>query len=525
MEGTDAAEVAMENAARLIASSPESKAAEDMILNLMIGQKKSVLLTGRAGTGKTTIIESVVGKLEAHIESTKAHTHVNITALTGLAASGILCGRGETIHSCLGIGINSTRDKMIRYTGRGTKQELKRCGYLIIDEISMMSAELLTEIDAFLRRIRETDLFMGGIPTLFSGDFMQLPPINRDGEALFIFQAKVFRDHVIPNTVYLSTPHRQADGGEFVKLLQNVRMNCMDAQACKLLEARAIERHAETLEKSNIKPTRLYSTNRNVDKENDDELAKLQGVESVFAATHLIGTKTDKSRNGKKIIKYDRIIGKEELSSAAKFFDDTTLILNVLRLKVGAQVMHVINARGSTLRNGHRGVVTGFSEKTGFPIIQFAGHSPRELAPTLVERKCKSGGNKKYYAILQIPVKLAWALTIHKSQGMTLDSAIVFFPDAFAPAQIYVALSRLRTIDGLYVIGFDPRKIKTDKRALKFYSSLDPEIAEMCKGKQVEEYEVYEWNGMRRSRAEIEPRERTSEYFATGIGGTKRSRM
>jgi len=486
-------ELAIEKAEELIANSPESKAAEEKILNYLIRHRKSVLLSGRAGTGKTTLIASVIAKLRKHLEAEgKEWLRVEATALTGLAGSLIPCiGGGSTVHSSLGIKIYKTRDEMEDNLSASARGALKKIGFLIIDEVSMLSASMITEIDAYLRSIKDYDAFMGGIPTLFSGDFMQLPPISKEEEKeMYAFQADVFLQNVLPHTVYLTTTHRQQDGGDFVRVLQNVRLCRMDKWTCDQLLARDISKHKETIEKSKVKPTKLYSTNRNVDRENELELEKLPGAEVVFTATHHLG---ELSKREKNVVLWEKVEdGSQECTKIKTEFDKTTLIPDVLKLKVGAQVIHLKNCPASGLRNGSRGVVTEFS-KDGFPIIEFVGFPPIELRPTMTDRSNSAPGSrdKKYRGRKQIPIKLAWALTIHKSQGMTLDMAIVYFPDAFTAAQIYVALSRLKTIEGLFIIGFDPRKVITDNRVLSFYAKFDPEIADICKERGIEGYPTF----------------------------------
>ncbi len=510
---------------KLIASDPEAKFTEERILHLLTRERKCVLLTGRAGTGKSTMISSVVAKLGRYlVAENKEWLTIEVTAMTGLAAFSIPSCVGKTVHSCLGIQVNTTRDTMDKYLTLMARTAIKKIGFLIIDEVSMLSASLLTEIDAFLRGVKNYDKFMGGIPTLFSGDFMQLPPVEKDQKQMLAFQAGVFQKNV-ENVAYLTKSHRQGNEATFVGILQQVRIAHLDDNVCSALQERDVSRHREFLANSKIKPTVLYSTNRLVDAENEAELRKLEGEEVVYESRHFIRKRKDK---------YTFIYSELEETSPEKervatLFDDGSLIPRTLRLRVGAQVMYLTNKKSSRLMNGSRGVVVGFAENTKMPIVQFIEiQDPIELAPEHAPKEKGDGKYRTCYTRKQIPLKLAWALTIHKSQGLTLDRAIVHFTDAFAPSAIYVALSRLKSIDGLFVVGFDRRKIKTDQRALAFYAKFDPEIAAHCQQRGISlEYPIYtgapyEAKDKRRGRSETETREETEEATSNGFGGRKR---
>lgn len=481
----------LEKAAQLIASDPVAKVAEDRILELLIHQRKSLLLTGKAGTGKTTLIASVVDKLQKHLaQENKQWLSVKVTALTGLAGMLIPGGIGTTMHSCLGIQFNKTRDNMEKFLKFPKRKIIANIGYLIIDEVSMLSAELLTEIDAFLRIVRKRDFFMGGIPTLFSGDFLQLSPVNKDMKEMYIFQARVFERFVLPNTVYLSTSRRQSET-EFLNMLNELRLGQCGAESRALLKSRDVNLHRRELDDSPVKPTRLYSTNKLADAENTRELAKLPGEKRVFMATHCAGKENKKTG----ALSFTEISPTErnELSDISKFFDENTLVPQTLELKVGAQVIYLRSDGHPNLKNGSRGVVTEFDEKTGLPIVDFVDVGKMLLGQEDNRRSSGEPGAMKHYSRRQIPLKLAWALTIHKSQGMTMDMVIVYFPDAFCPAQIYVAISRVKTLAGLYVVGFNPNKITADKTVLAFYSKLDPDVKKFCEEKKISlEYPIFD---------------------------------
>lgn len=486
----------LEKASMLIASDPDSLAAEERILDLFMRQRKSILLTGKAGTGKTTLIASIVYKLKKQLAMEhKECVSVEVTALTGLAGMMIPGGIGRTMHSALGLKINKTRKDMIDSVTWKKRKEISKIGYLIIDEVSMLSAELLTEIDAFLRVVRKRDYFMGGIPTLFSGDFLQLPPVSKDTKEMFAFQANVFVQNVLPNTVYLSTTRRQSEG-DFLKILNEVRIGLCSPESCAVLHTRNIELYKDEIEKSAVKPTRLYSINKNVDVENSRELEKLPGEKRVYTAVHCSGKQDPKS----KIVKYTELAptSQSEIEEVSKFFDSNTLVPKTLELKVGAQVMYLRSNPMSPLRNGSRGVVVRFDMKCGgMPVVDFIGVGEVLLIPEDIDRVTGDPGSPKYYSRRQIPIKLAWALTIHKSQGMTLDTVIVFFPDSFCPAQIYVALSRVKTLAGLYIVRFDPKKIVADKVVLAFYACLDEDVKQSCVERKISlEYMIFEGPGM-----------------------------
>jgi len=394
----------------------------------------NVFLTGEPGSGKTHIINQYVRWLEERGISPA------VTASTGIAATHI---GGYTIHSWSGIGIKSDLDlyalDKITQNERVVRR-VRNTSVLIIDEVSMLSATTLGMVDRVCREIRHKDAPFGGLQVVLVGDFFQLPPVNNkrkenekdqelfaqgSGRAQFAFASAVWNT-LNPLVCYLSEQHRQEDKS-FLELLSGIRRGALSASHRALLEKRrAASARAE------VGLTQLYSHNADVDRINDKELAKISGDASTFAMTST---------------------GKETLVAALK---RGCLSPETLSLKIGARVMFTKNDVERKFVNGTLGVVTGFEKETGYPIVKT--NSGRTFAVEPMEWHVEDGG-KVLARIEQIPLRLAWAITVHKSQGMSLDGAHMDLSQAFEYGQGYVALSRVRTLAGLSLAGLNERAL------------------------------------------------------------------
>ncbi|MEK7574911.1 MAG: helix-turn-helix domain-containing protein [Patescibacteria group bacterium] len=382
----------------------------------------NVFLTGEPGSGKTHSINRYVEYLREHdIEPA-------ITASTGIAATHI---GGMTIHSWSGIGIQkvlSEEDLDKMGTNERLTKRVSRSKVLIIDEISMLDALTLSAVDASCRTLRRNQDPFGGLQVVFVGDFFQLPPVTRAGDrpSQFAFMSSAWEE-ARPIVCYLSEQHRQ-DDEEFISFLSSVRSGDIDEGAHLALSARKIEPKGAEAHTH----TRLYSHNVDVDKVNSQKLGVLSTdlrefvMESIGPERFILGLKKG------------------------------CLSPEKLHLKIGARVMFTKNSFDQGFVNGTLGEIESFSD-SGSPIVR------TKRGSRIVVEKAEwsiTDGSRTLAKIIQIPLRLAWAITVHKSQGMTLDSAVIDLSGAFEYGQGYVALSRVRAFSGLFLLGYNQRALE-----------------------------------------------------------------
>ncbi|HYF29088.1 MAG TPA: helix-turn-helix domain-containing protein [Candidatus Paceibacterota bacterium] len=375
----------------------------------------NVFLTGEPGSGKTHTINEYVKWLRSHaIEPA-------ITASTGIAATHL---HGVTIHSWSGIGI--AEQPLAQLIEQITQKEhvvkrIQKTPVLIIDEVSMLSGDVLTMVDAVVRAVRQREEPFGGMQVVVVGDFFQLPPIGRPGRpASFAFESPAWAA-LKPIVCYLSEQHRQEDT-EFLSLLGAIRASEWDHTHVSVILSR--ETDAEGLDADT---PRLYTHNADVDRENEAKLGALPGNGKRYAMT---------GQGAPVLI--------ESLKRGC-------LSPETLVLKEGAVVMATKNNPITGYANGTIGVVTGFERGTGYPTIETK--DGRELTIAPVEWAVEEGG-KARAKITQVPLRLAWAITVHKSQGMSMDAAAMDLSRSFEYGQGYVALSRVRRLSGLSLLGW-----------------------------------------------------------------------
>lgn len=382
----------------------------------------SVFLTGEPGSGKTHLINTYVRYLrERGIEPA-------ITASTGIAATHI---SGRTIHSWSGIGIKRSlfkNDLEKLFHNRFVRRRIEQAKILIIEEISMLSASALAMVDTVCRMIRGDEQPFGGLQTVLVGDFFQLPPVSAEGEALapFAFESEVWQK-LDPTVCYLTEQFRQ-DDPIFLSVLTSIRTGQCGVEHQSHLQSRVNSRHAV---RSDL--PRLFSHNADVDVINAKELAKLPSEVCEFIM----------SSSGSR--KYAETLMRGCLSPEN------------LKLKIGAAVMCTKNNPEQGFINGTLGVVTRFEKDSGYPVMRT--QSKQEILVEPLEWTMEEDG-KVTARITQIPLRLAWAMTIHKSQGMTMDGAVIDLSAAFEFGQGYVALSRVRRLSGLYLLGFNERALQ-----------------------------------------------------------------
>jgi ATP-dependent exoDNAse (exonuclease V) alpha subunit len=393
----------------------------------------NVFLTGEPGAGKTFTINKFVSYLrEREIEPA-------ITASTGIAATHI---GGMTIHSWSGIGI---KESLTPYdldriaSNEYIHKRISKTRVLIIDEVSMLRAETLAMLDAVCREIKQNPEPFGGMQVVLVGDFFQLPPIEKRGgntgaqnklmnevKTYFAFEGETWR-RLAPVTCYLTEQHRQ-DDADFLSVLSAIRSGEVEELHFEHINSRMVDsgKFPENI-------TKLFSRNVNVDDVNGGMLSK---IEADFKEYEMIST------------------GKEALVVALK---KGCLSPEVLRLKKGAVVMCTKNNPKERFVNGTLGIVEDFEPSNNYPIVKTKSGKTIIIEP--MDWSVEENGKIKA-KITQVPLRLAWAITVHKSQGMSMDAAVMDLSDVFEYGQGYVALSRVRRLSGLYLLGINARALQ-----------------------------------------------------------------
>lgn len=387
-----------------------------------------VFLTGEAGSGKTHTINRYTEYLSEH------EIDFAVTASTGIAATHI---HGMTIHSWSGIGVETALDDdALKHLAenRYVAKRIKKAKVLIIDEISMLDGTILTLVERVCRKVRKLRLPFGGLQVVLVGDFFQLPPVGKQGRTVeFAFDSGVWQV-LQPTVCYLSEQHRQADC-VFLNILSAIRQNVFDGTHFESISGRIIA-PADLPDDM----TRLYSHNANVDMLNTAELKKLSGKSHAFVMA---------------------LRGPEALTDALK---RGCLSPERLELKVGATVMFTKNNPNLGFVNGTLGTVVGFDSESKYPIVKTKEGQRIETEPM---EWTISEGETVLAKITQLPLRLAWALTIHKSQGVSLDAAVMDLSQTFEYGQGYVALSRVRSLSGVHLIGINARALEVHPVVLR----------------------------------------------------------
>jgi len=417
----------------------------------------NVFLTGEPGSGKTHTINEYVAYLRQHdIEAA-------VTASTGIAATHI---GGMTIHSWAGIGIKNSLDKYELDRIASNKyvfERVDKANILIIDEISMLAPNTLSMVDAVCREIKRVPLPFGGLQVILVGDFFQLPPVFRaeekDGsqelipevQKRFAYESPAWAQ-ANPIVCYLTEQHRQEDS-VFLEILSAIRKNSFSPEHLGHLKRRKVEVHEEF---SDI--PKLFSHNQDVDRLNTHSLNQLPEQVKVF----VMGSK-----------------GRPTIVEALK---KNCLSPERLELKLHASVMFTKNNARAGYVNGTLGVVTKFDENTGNPVVKTRDGNIVRVEPA--DWSIEDNGNL-LAKITQLPLRLAWAITVHKSQGMSLDAAVMDLGQVFEFGQGYVALSRVRSLAGLHLINWNDRAFQVHPQILAIDAEfrVSSEAAKLSFGK------------------------------------------
>ena len=435
-------------------------AAAHYTLRFINQTNKSIFLTGKAGTGKTTLLKEII-----------ATTHKNtvVVAPTGIAA---LNANGVTIHSMFQLPFAAfipdnkqlphfsdtvkfeNRDSLGRHFKMNNvkRSVIRNMELLIIDEVSMLRADVLDAIDFMMRKVRRNERPFGGTQVLFIGDLLQLPPVVKNEEwemlkkyyrGMFFFHSHIMQQYP-PLYIELDKIFRQTDS-EFIAVLNNLRHNKITSDDVQLLN-QFVQPKFDL--KSNKGYIILTTHNAKADTINAQSLQDLEGKQFTY------------------------------LPEITDDFPEKIFPLDEqLQLKVGAQVMFVKNDLNFEKQyyNGKMGVIKSLTEKEIFV------HFPEENKTIEVERyewqniRYKVNENTKEIeeeiigTFVHYPIKLAWAITVHKSQGLTFDKAALDVSQVFAPGQAYVALSRLRSLKGLILLSpLQMNGISSDAEVLNY---------------------------------------------------------
>ena len=432
------------------------------VLNSVVRQRWNVFVTGGAGTGKTHALHAVVARLR------RQFLHVAVTASTGTAAVPI---GGTTLHQFAGVGLgNGARLDVI--AAARTKPTVcnrwQETDVLVIDEVSMVPPAFFELLDALARDLRgKAQRPFGGMQVVLFGDFLQLTPVGTDGgggaaaadddRLQFCFQTDAWRQ-CVAQTIVLEQVHRQHDLA-FVDMLQRVRRARHTAADVRTLKTRVQAEVACDVGE----PTRMFPHRASADRVNAARLEQLQGPGVRYQRT----TGSNVPDGG---------VGRLSAWACAtrQRLRDRCPAPEVLELRCGAQVMLVVNRDvDERLVNGSRGVVVGFASngRQQCPMVRFE----QQPHPIMVDAyPWKEHNGSWFVSCKQIPLILAWAITIHKSQGASLDATEVDLGrGVFAAGQSYVALSRLRSFDRLRLLAFDERGIRAHPRVLRYYDELE----------------------------------------------------
>ncbi|GAM19367.1 hypothetical protein SAMD00019534_025420 [Acytostelium subglobosum LB1] len=412
--------------------SPEQRHVVDLVLG-----GSSIFFTGSAGTGKTYVLREIIQALRfLHGDC------VHVTASTGIAACNV---GGTTLHSFAAIGLGDKPAKDYIRSIAGNNKNLLRwrqTKVLVIDEISMISAELLDKLDQIGRALRSSPRPFGGIQLVLVGDFCQLPPVSKQTAASYCFRA-VCWEMMIDHSILLTKVYRQKDD-KFVKVLNELRFGVISDVGLTTLN-QCVSNNLDATD--GIIPTVLYPHRAKCDAENERKLQALAGEAMVFEA-------------------------EDEGPDPYRDMLKNMQAQSTVTLKIGAQVILLKNLDfEEELVNGSRGVVVAWAAEDSMPIVKFSTGTLRKIVKEVwnIEQ-----GNVKVASRTQVPLALAWALSIHKSQGMSIDRLVIDLEGTFEYGQAYVALSRATSLTGLQLKSkLQSNQLKVHPEVVEFYKQME----------------------------------------------------
>ena len=429
---------------------------------------KNIFLTGPGGSGKTELIRRMVKLAQ------EGGKKIQVCALTGCAAVLLAC-KAKTVHSFAGIGLaNGSVEEVVRKV-ISNKYKLKNwvgIDILIIDEVSMMSSKIFEILDFIARKSRKKmDVPFGGIQIVFSGDFYQLPPVgsNDPGEedsCAFCFESPNWRK-TFDVTICLKTIFRQSDP-VYTKILNQVRIGKLYKSSLDTLEKQVNKEFP-----LNFKPTILLPRRKDAETINTKEINALGGETKIYKIAKIKDMPASNSKAPLPVSSKEsgekKLVTEEQYENEYNYLVNNIIADKEIVLKVGAQVMCIANVdmeSDEQVVNGSQGIVVGFVGE--LPLVQFNNGTKRTVGYHIWASETLAN-----FGIKQIPLIYAWAITIHKAQGVSLDMAqIDAGSNIFECGQTYVALSRVKSLEGLFLTDLNPQKIKVNKKVQEFYASL-----------------------------------------------------
>ena len=438
-------------------------------------QGKNLFISGPGGCGKTFLIKHLVQ------HANLADSKFQVCAMTGCAALLLNCN-ARTLHSWSGIKIakGSKTDVIASvFRNKHAIKNWRKTKILIIDEVSMMSEKILDIIEELARAVRSNSLPFGGMQVIFTGDFYQLPPVETAGEpntSTFCFESKQWSNIFDPyNHIILQTIFRQTDP-LYRDILNQVRVGKLDKDKIDILQE-YVGREFRSEDHAGCSLPKIFPIRSKVDFVNATMFAKLREKEYIFECIRKTDCKLwieKETAISQEILEKCAVISAQESEFEIQQLIQNTQCVQVLRLKKGASVMCTINLdMEQGICNGSQGIVIEIEENILgqiCPIVRFSNGIVKQM-----NIQYKQSDDFPTIAIGYIPLCLSWAMTIHKIQGATLKMAeIDVGGNIFEYGQTYVALSRIQSLDGLYLSGFQPNRIKASEKVKAFYSQVMP---------------------------------------------------
>jgi ATP-dependent DNA helicase PIF1 len=404
-----------------------------------------------------------------HQHSYSRFKDIHVTALTGCAAVLLNC-KAKTLHSWAGIGLgNGTIEQLVNKIKKNkfAKALWRGTDILVVDEVSMLSLKLFNTLNEIGKAVRGNFKPFGGIQMIFSGDFFQLPPVGDKDEPdtqRFCFESDDWNSVFHRDCqIQLVKIFRQTDE-IYSTILNQIREGKIKRKANDLLLQYVGRPFAENLV---AEPTKLYPTKNKVEQINVMRMSALQGESKEFKIKYLKDlemTKTDRTKRLE--------FTEKDIQVELDFLAGNLMCEKEMKLKIGSQVMCIVNIKSEQgdvlVCNGSQGIIKEFCALTGLPKVKYNNGIEMLMGRHIWESEKIPG-----IGVSQVPLILAWALTIHKSQGATMDAAEIDVGSGiFECGQTYVALSRVKSLDGLYLTSFDAKRIRINKKVKEFYESL-----------------------------------------------------